>query len=95
MESKMVSEVQGIVLTMDIREALRFLVDSGQAQEHVRGQLVGHSIDVPEGNGRPRKARAAKAGETKCNRCGGEFKSVSGLNHHITVMHPETLKDKV
>jgi len=92
MEIKAVSEVQGVTLTMDVREAVRFLEDPERAQNDVRGMLKLHGMEVPEGNGRPRKTRVAKAGETKCDRCSGEFKSPAGLAHHVTVMHPETLK---
>ncbi len=98
MESTVVSDVREIMLTMDIREALRFLEDPEHAQEHVRGQLKGHGLDLPEGNGRapklkgPRASKGRKTGANKCDRCGEGFKTAGGLKHHITVMHPETLK---
>ncbi len=92
MESKAVSEVKGVTVTMDLREALRFLEDPSQAQDHVRGQLKGHGLDLPEGNGRPRKAKAGKASGLKCNRCGKPFKHQAWLDRHIKAEHPETLK---
>jgi len=94
MESKAVSEVKGITLAMDIREALRFLNDPAQAQDHVRGQLKGHGLEVPEGSDQARKPhRATSTGEFKCDRCGRPFTSQQGRSMHITKMHPETLKD--
>ncbi len=90
MESKAVSEVKGVTLTMDVREAVAFLEDPTRAQEHVRGQLQGHGLVVPEGNGKPGKKRSSAL---KCDRCGKECASPHGLAVHIARMHAETLKD--
>lgn len=89
MESTVVSDVKEIVLTMDVREALHFLDDPERAQEHVRGQLKGHGLEVPEGNGRRRKKRGSAL---KCDRCGKECATEPGLAVHISRMHAETLK---
>jgi formylmethanofuran dehydrogenase subunit E len=105
MESKAVSEVKGVTLTMDLREAIAFLVDPERAQDHVRSQLKGHGLEVPEGNGPVRKHyratstgarvphRATSTGEFKCDRCGQPFTSQRGVHMHMTKMHPETLED--
>jgi hypothetical protein len=87
MESRAVSEVKGVTLTMDLREAMAFLEDPGRAQDHVRGQLVGHGLEVPQGNGKPRRKGV------RCDRCEKVCSTERGLQIHVARMHPETLND--